>query len=49
MNRFVANRWLDKGEGDGKIEVELRPTDVKKKDGGKYLIYHVFFLINSNN
>ncbi len=36
LDRFAAHRWLDKHEGDGKIELELTPSDVIKKAGGKY-------------
>ncbi len=36
LDRFAAHRWLDKHEGDGKIEIELTPSDVIKKVGGKY-------------
>ena len=46
FNRFVANRWLDKKEGDGKIEIELRPSDVIKKDGGKYFNFTFYELNN---
>ncbi|CAF3778487.1 unnamed protein product [Rotaria sp. Silwood1] len=28
--RFVCNRWLDKKEGDGRIECDLKPTEVIK-------------------
>ncbi|CAF3703956.1 unnamed protein product, partial [Rotaria sordida] len=31
LYRFVCNRWLDKSEGDGKIELDLTPSDVIKK------------------
>ncbi|CAM2710921.1 unnamed protein product [Rotaria socialis] len=31
MYRFVCNRWLDKSEGDGKIELDLVPSDVIQK------------------
>ncbi|CAH1787210.1 unnamed protein product [Owenia fusiformis] len=29
---FACHRWLDKSEGDGEIEVELEPTEVRKGD-----------------
>ncbi|CAF4520761.1 unnamed protein product [Rotaria sp. Silwood2] len=29
--RFVCHRWLDKQEGDGKIELDLTPSDIIKK------------------
>ncbi len=52
FNRFACNRWLDKKEGDGKIELELRPSDVIRKEGGKYFnlifinyIIKIFFLV----
>lgn len=41
FNRFGCHRWLDKKEGDGKIEVELRPSDVQKKNSSKYLKFHL--------
>ncbi|CAF1287745.1 unnamed protein product [Rotaria sordida] len=31
LYRFVCNRWLDKNEGDGKIELDLIPSDIIKK------------------
>jgi hypothetical protein len=34
FNRFVCNRWLDKKEGDGKIELDLIPSEVIKKACG---------------
>ncbi|CAF3778507.1 unnamed protein product [Rotaria sp. Silwood1] len=30
LNRFVCHRWLDKKEGDGRIEFDLKPTEVIK-------------------
>ena len=34
--RFFPNRWLDKKEGDGLIELDLTPSEVTKKDSGAY-------------
>ncbi|CAF4587849.1 unnamed protein product [Rotaria sp. Silwood1] len=31
LYRFVCNRWLDTNEGDGKIELDLTPSDIIKK------------------
>ncbi|CAF4496641.1 unnamed protein product, partial [Rotaria sp. Silwood2] len=31
LYRFVCYRWLDKNEGDGKIELDLIPSDVTNK------------------
>ncbi|CAF2908011.1 unnamed protein product [Rotaria sp. Silwood2] len=31
LYRFVCHRWLDKQEGDGKIELDLTPSDIIKK------------------
>ncbi|CAF0916712.1 unnamed protein product [Rotaria sordida] len=31
LYRFTCNRWLDKKEGDGKIELDLKPSDITKK------------------
>ncbi|CAF3434075.1 unnamed protein product, partial [Rotaria sp. Silwood2] len=28
---FICHRWLDKKEGDGKIELDLTPSDIIKK------------------
>jgi hypothetical protein len=36
LNRFICHRWLDKNEDDGKIELELTPSEVIKKINGKY-------------
>ncbi|CAF2571228.1 unnamed protein product [Rotaria sp. Silwood2] len=33
FNRFVCNRWLDRREDDGKIELDLTPSEVTKKAG----------------
>ncbi len=33
---------MDKKEGDGKIEIQLLPTDVDKKAVGKYKNLYIF-------
>lgn len=34
--RFAMHRWLAVDEEDGKIEIELEPTDVTESDKSKY-------------
>ena len=46
FNRFVCHRWLDTNEEDGKIELDLRPSEVKEKTPGKSLNVGVEEIIN---
>ena len=39
FNRFVANRWLDKKEDDHRIEIELTPSEVTKRNSGKEALF----------
>jgi hypothetical protein len=39
LNRFPCHRWLDKNEGDGKIELDLLPGDKIKKPAG--ILYEI--------
>jgi len=43
-HRFAMHRWLAVDEDDGKIELELEPTEVTKKDIGKCHMPPVDFL-----
>jgi hypothetical protein len=49
--RFAANRWLDKGEADGKTEIDLEPSEMSYEEYNPCLsIQHLhrslFFFLN---